>query len=54
MSPNIRARINAQPAPVAQPRKLLDRLHDVLRLKQYSLRTEESYCQWVRRFVVYH
>jgi Phage integrase, N-terminal SAM-like domain len=46
--------INSQPNPPAQPRKLLDRLRDALRLKQYSRRTEKSYCQWVRRFVVFH
>ena len=41
----------AQLDPVARTRKLLDRLRDALRLKQYSRRTEKSYCQWVRRFV---
>ncbi len=54
MFQDTRPRIDVQPAPVAQPRKLLDRLRDVLRLKQYSRRTEKSYCQWVRRFVVFH
>ena len=31
--------------------RLLDRLRDVIRLKHYSIRTEESYVEWVRRFV---
>jgi len=26
----------------------------VLRVKQYSLRTEETYVQWGRRFLKYH
>jgi hypothetical protein len=25
-----------------------------LRLKHYSIRTEESYIQWVKRFIVFH
>ena len=36
------------------PRKLLDRVRDVARLRHLSLRTEEAYVGWVRRFVVYH
>ncbi len=31
----------------AQP-KLLDQVRDRLRLKHYSLRTEESYVHWVK------
>src|SRR5476649_2414441 len=34
--------------------KLLDRVRDVLRLKHYSIRTEESYVDWIRRFIVFH
>jgi integron integrase len=33
---------------------LLEVLRRVLRLKHYSLRTEEAYTQWVRRFVAFH
>jgi integron integrase len=35
----------------ARSSRLLDRLRDVIRLKHYSLRTEEAYVDWVRRFV---
>ncbi len=38
----------------AQPPKLLDRVRERIRYKHYSLRTEESYVQWVRRFVIFH
>jgi integron integrase len=31
--------------------RLLDRVRDVIRVKHYSIRTEESYVEWVRRFV---
>ncbi|HET7160156.1 MAG TPA: integron integrase [Burkholderiales bacterium] len=34
-----------------QPVRLLDQLRAVIRLKHYSLRTEEAYVYWVRRFV---
>jgi integron integrase len=34
--------------------KLLDRLRAALRTRHYSLRTEESYVGWIRRFVVFH
>ena len=34
--------------------KLLDQLREVMRVKHYSLRTERSYRDWVRRFVRFH
>lgn len=36
-----------------QPR-LLDRVKSSLRLRHYSLRTQESYIQWIKRFILYH
>jgi integron integrase len=36
------------------PRKLLDQLRDAIRLKHYSYRTEQTYVQWVRRFILFH
>ena len=50
---------NATPGTVlhdtpAQPPKLLDRMRAVLRLKRYSLRTEQSYTHWAKRFILYH
>jgi site-specific recombinase XerD len=40
--------------PGSKPKKLLDRTRDVLRLKHYSLRTEQSYCDWIERFIRFH
>ena len=37
-----------------RPPRLLDRLREKIRLKHYSIRTEEAYADWVRRFVVFH
>lgn len=34
--------------------KLLDRLRESLRSRHYSRRTEETYCQWVKRFIYFH
>ena len=34
--------------------RLLDRLRSAVRTRHYSLRTEEAYAGWVRRFVLFH
>lgn len=34
--------------------KLLDRLKNTIRTKHYSKKTEESYCSWTKRFILYH
>ena len=36
-----------------EKRRLLDRVRDAIRLRHYSLRTEQSYIQWIRRFILY-
>ena len=36
------------------PPRLLDRLRAALRARHYSLRTEESYAAWVKRFILFH
>jgi integron integrase len=33
---------------------LLERLRDAIRVRHYSIRTEKSYVQWVRRFILFH
>ena len=38
----------------APQKKLLDQVRDVLRTKHYSLRTEESYVDWITRYVRFH
>ncbi len=40
--------------PETIPMKLEDQLRAALRFKQYSLRTEESYVGWYRRYVLWH
>lgn len=36
------------------PPRLLDRMRDAVRVRGYSLRTEEAYVEWARRFVLFH
>jgi integrase len=33
------------------PKKLLDQVRDAIRLKHYSIRTEESYVTWIKRYI---
>lgn len=40
--------------PPAPAPKLLDLVRDRIRLKHYSIRTEASYVQWIRRFILFH
>ncbi len=37
-----------------RPRKLLDQVRDTIRLKHYSIRTEEAYVRWIKRYILYH
>ena len=34
--------------------KLLDQVRAAARLRHLSLRTEEAYCDWIRRFILFH
>ncbi len=34
--------------------KLLDQVRDAIRRKHYSLRTEDSYVHWIKRFIYFH
>lgn len=38
----------------APPPKLLDRMRIHLRTQHYSIRTEEAYVDWARRFILFH
>lgn len=37
-----------------QSPKLLDRLRAEIRLRHYSIRTEETYADWARRYILFH
>lgn len=36
------------------PKKLLDQVRDVIRMKHYARSTEESYLNWIKRFILFH
>jgi site-specific recombinase XerD len=36
------------------PKTLLDQVRDSLRVKHYAYRTEESYVQWIQRYILFH
>jgi integron integrase len=46
---------SANIAPAKPPeKKLLDVVRDTIRVKHYSIRTEEAYVQWIKRFILFH
>lgn len=52
LSPSIPARQGPGLAP--EPARLMDRVRALLRVKHYSLRTEQAYTQWIRRYILFH
>jgi hypothetical protein len=34
--------------------KLMDPVREVMRVKHYAIRTEQAYCDWIRRYVRFH
>ncbi len=34
--------------------KLLDQVRNRIRCKHYSIRTEQAYIEWIRKFIFYH
>jgi len=45
---------NVAVSPTSDKPRLLDQVRDTIRRKHFSLRTERSYCDWIRRFILYH
>ena len=46
--------MNVSPGSSPDNRKLLDRVRDAIRLKHYSIRTEQAYVDWIKRFILFH
>ena len=34
--------------------RLLDKVRELLRIRHYSIRTEQAYLQWIQRFILFH
>jgi integron integrase len=41
-------------APGGNKPKLLDQVREAIRMRHYSIRTEEAYVGWIRRFILFH
>lgn len=42
-----------EPSSASAP-KLLDQVRGKIRLKHYSLRTEQTYVDWIKRYILFH
>jgi hypothetical protein len=40
--------------PYEQNPRLLDRVRNVIRCKHYSIRMEQSYVDWIKRYIYFH
>ncbi|TFH44502.1 MAG: integron integrase, partial [Lysobacterales bacterium] len=40
--------------PSGREPRLLDVMHETLRSRHYSGRTEKAYCQWAKRYIYFH
>ena len=37
-----------------RPKKLLDQVREAIQVKHYSIRTEQAYVNWIKRYILYH
>ena len=44
----------ASPLPPDSPPRLMQQFRDRIRFRHYSLRTEEAYVAWIRRYILFH
>jgi len=42
------------PTQTADKPKLLDQVRDVIRRKHFSIRTEQTYVEWIKRHILFH
>jgi len=35
-------------------KKLIDQVREAIRLRPYSIRTEQSYVSWIKRYIIFH
>ena len=43
-----------QPYPQHEKPKLLDQVRAKIHLKHYSIRTEQAYVDWIKRYIFFH
>jgi hypothetical protein len=44
---------NTSAPPRENPPKLLDQVRAKIRLKHYSIRTEQAYADWIKRYILH-
>lgn len=44
----------SQPFSGSPSPRLLDQVREIIRIKHYSIRTEQAYLQWIRRYIIFH
>ena len=42
------------PAPESRKPKLLNQVREAIRMRHYSVRTEDAYVGWIKRFILFH
>ncbi|MBI5838724.1 MAG: integron integrase [Chloroflexi bacterium] len=53
-TPHINSPKNAPPSQPQQGKKLMEQVSDALRAKHYSYRTEQTYTDWIKRYILFH
>jgi hypothetical protein len=48
------AAVSLHDGPVPEPPGLLQQVRDALARQNYSMRTEQAYIDWIKRFVLFH
>jgi integron integrase len=46
--------VGTEDPPTPRPARLLDRVRDRIRFRHYSIRTEQAYVDWIKRFIRFH
>jgi hypothetical protein len=48
--------VNLQTKPTSsqKAKKLLEQVSDAIRVKHYSSRTEKTYTDWIKRYILFH
>ena len=54
LSPTDPPDVNSRSIAAAPPPRLLDSLRQAIRVRHYSIRTEDTYVAWVRRLILFH
>jgi hypothetical protein len=54
LAPQTQLRDGLTGTSIPKPKKLLDQVGEALRTKHYSYRTEQTYKDWIKRYILFH